>query len=269
MQNIDFLPTAYRERNALRDARAWWGIVVLVFGTVILATASVQFTWRRSVERDLEAIQTEYMAASQRDMELARLQKQIQAASEAAGLYTYLQHPWPRSQILATIAGPIPESIQLHEIHLGEEAITVAEADAPASSRRRTSSKDKDAPKLPPAQQDLAALRKECDARRTVVSLSGVAEDVQQLHAYVAELGKAPIVAHAQLRSLEAVSSGDSPDSALSNGESSPLRGTRFSVHLAIKPGYGQPGGPEPKSAPKPGSTAQNAVRSPLAGGPR
>lgn len=269
MKNIDFLPTAYRERNALRNSRAWWGIVVLVFGTVILATASVQFTWRRSVQNELDAVQAEFMVATQRDMELARLQKQIQAASEAAGLYTYLQHPWPRSQVLATIAKPIPDAIHLHEIHLGEEAVLTANSDAPASGRRRTSSKDKDAPKLPPAQQDLAALRKECDTRQTVVDLSGIADDVQQLHAYVAELGKSPIVSHAQLRSLEAVTGGEAPDSALPETAGKQFIGTRFSVHLVIKPGYGQPGGPEPKSAPKPDANARKQAEQPLAGGPR
>src|SRR5690349_13581296 len=114
MKNIDFLPNAYRERNALRNARAWWGVVVLVFGTVILATASVQVTWRRAVERELESLHDDYFAATQRDLELTRLQKQVQGASEAAALYTYLQHPWPRSQLLAAIARPLPEAVHLN-----------------------------------------------------------------------------------------------------------------------------------------------------------
>lgn len=268
MKNIDFLPNAYRERNALRHARAWWGVVVLIFGTVILATASVQFTWRRGVQAELDAIEPQYLAAKQRDLELTSLQKQIQAASEAAGLYTYLQHPWPRTQILASIAGPLPATIHLHELHLGEEVLPIIATET-TSGKRRTAAKDKDAPKLPPGQQDLAALRQDCDTKQTVVELSGIAEDAQQLHAYVSALGKSPIIAAAQLKSLEAVSEGEGKASALPEGVSNRLAGTRFSVRLVIRPGYGQPGGPEPKAAAKRGSTARYAPTRPLAGGPR
>ena len=268
MKNIDFLPNAYRERNALRNARAWWGIVVLVFGTVILTTASVQYTWRRSVERQLEVLQPEFMTATQRDLELTRLHKQIQNASEAAALYTYLQHPWPRSQILAAIARPLPESVHLHEIHLGEELLPIVVADTKTSGKRRTTAGDKDAPKLSPEQQDLTALRQDCDSRQTIVQLSGLADDVHQLHLYVAELGKSPIIAAAQLKSLEAVTADDSLAASPLLPTAAPRSGTRFKVHLVMRPGYGQPGGPEPRASPKRSTTAQRAPAQPPTGGP-
>ena len=259
MKNIDFLPNAYRERNAFRNARAWWGVVVLIFGTVILATASVQFTWRRSAERELASLQDDYFAATQRDLELARLQKQIQGASEAAALYTYLQHPWPRSQVLAAIAGPLPDSVHLYAIHVREELLPVVAPTGNSSGKRRTGG-EAEGPKLSPEQQDLATLRQECDSRQTVVELDGMTDDVQMLHRYVAELGKSPLVAAANLKSLEAVST-DAEQIGSEEGTVPRLSGTRFRVHLAIKPGYGQPGGPEPKKNGRDKTTAGYAPR--------
>jgi Tfp pilus assembly protein PilN len=270
MKNIDFLPTAYRERNALRESRTWWGVVVMVFGTVIFATASVQFTWRRGVEHELTLIQPKFMAATQRDMELTRLQKQIQAASESAGLFTYLQHPWPRTQILASVAAAVPPAIHLHEVHLTEVVIGAPGGETTGSGKRRTVTKEKEATKVAPAVQDLALLRQECDLRQTFVELSGIADDVQQLHTFVADLAKSPIVAAAQLKSLEAVKQGDQVVDAAAEASGANVGGTRFELHLAIKPGYGQPNGPQPKSTPKIASPATNVATSEaLMGGQR
>lgn len=272
MKNIDFLPTAYRERNALRGARAWWGIVVLVFGTVILTTASVQFTWRRAVERQLEAIESQFMAAKQRDLELNQLQKQIQNAGEEAGLYTYLGHPWPKSQIIAAVVEPLSESITLHQIHVTEEAMVVRTDEPVSSGKRRTASKEKEEAKLSPALQDLARLRQDCDNRRTVVAITGMTSDVRSLHHFVTELGKSPIVASAQLKSLEAVSVEPTDLSAIVDGNKAPTArqsaGTRFEVQLVVVPGYGQPGGPQPKNSPET-STAAYSPHAALVGGPQ
>lgn len=268
MKNIDFLPNSYRERNALRNARTWWGVVVLVFGTVILSTASVQWTWRRGVERQLDLVEVKYSVAKQRDQELARLQKQIQSASESAGLYTYLQHPWPRTQILATLVSTLPESVRLQELNLGEEALPVAQDEQASSGKRRTTSKESVGPKQSPAQQDLARLKQQCDAQQTVLDVTGMAEDVQQLHAYVSSLGKSPLIAAAQLKSLEAVSSKE--DDAVDPVAAPSATQTRFQLHLVIRQGYGQTNGPQPKAAAAgSGKTAAATGGRPSAGGLR
>jgi hypothetical protein len=239
MQTIDFLPQVYRERNDLRKARTWWAVVLMVFGTVVVSTASIQYTWRRTVVRQLDDLGPRYAAAMLRDAELARLQTQIQAVSDAAGLYTYLQHPWPRTQLLAAVVAPVPKSIRLTDVLLTSEVTVQTTSDeASVASRRARGRAEKNEKREPPARQDLARLRDECDTQQTVVHITGTATDVQELHVYVGELGKSPLVASALLKSIEAIPQepGASPK-------------IQFRVQMVVRPGYGQRGGPEPKAA--------------------
>src|SRR5262245_36543866 len=111
MKNIDFLPDIYRKRAALRRAQVWWGIVVLIFGTAIGSAASAQYLLKCNIQRELRAIAPQYSESQLRVRELAGLQEQITAAARQARLVTWLEHPWPRSQILAEVVRPLPESM--------------------------------------------------------------------------------------------------------------------------------------------------------------
>ena len=51
MKTIDFLPEIYRQREALRRARLWWGIVVVIFSGAIGASALAQAWLRHPVSR--------------------------------------------------------------------------------------------------------------------------------------------------------------------------------------------------------------------------
>ncbi len=85
---------------------------------------------------------------------------------------------------------------------------------------------------LSPAQMDLTLFRTECDGRQTIMTLVGTAGTLSELHAYVAELGRSPLIAAAHVKGVETAST------AGAAGES------HFHVYVAVKPGYGQEGGP-------------------------
>src|SRR5262245_56042091 len=121
MKTIDFLPDIYRQREALRRARLWWGCVVVIFSTAIAASALAQAWLRHTLHVQLDELAPEYAQAQTQVQELAGLQALSSRAGHEASLYTFLENPWPRTQLLAEMVGPLPESIRLTQIHIGEE----------------------------------------------------------------------------------------------------------------------------------------------------
>jgi len=228
MKTIDFLPESYRERIVLRQARVWWGIVVLIFGAAIGTTACAQYLLKRSVEQQYADLEMEYLAAQDIVKRLAQTQVENRTAGQWAGLITYLEQPWPRSQLVAEVVRPLPESIRLTELILGEEDLA-RPATPEAGPRRRSQSSDAQGKSLAPAVADLEALRKANDPRRPVIEISGSVHDVELLHDYVAALGRSPLVQLAQVKSLE------SSATAVLN------KPTNFTVRLVFRASHGQP----------------------------
>ena len=60
MKSIDFLPDIYRQREALRRARLWWAMVVVIFSCAIGASAGAQAWLRHGLAQQLEALTPEY-----------------------------------------------------------------------------------------------------------------------------------------------------------------------------------------------------------------
>ena len=220
MKPIDFLPDIYRQRTALRRARLWWGLVMLLFGTAIGASMATQSWLRAGLLAELDTLEPQFRQTQVQVRELAQLQKRITQASVQAGLYTVLENPWPRTQILAELVRPLPQSMRLVRLQIVEEE------QATASARVQPSSSEEDLAKLPPAEQDLARMLREIGRRRTAVELDGQAGDVKLIHTYLAALSASPLVAQAQIKSLEAGSGGDGR--------------TRFTLRLQIVPGLCQ-----------------------------
>src|SRR5688500_18132767 len=121
MKTIDFLPDIYRQRQALRHARLWWGCVVVIFSIAIAASALAQAVLRHRLHEQLDELAPEYAHAQTQVQELAGLQAQSLRAGHEASLYTFLENPWPRTQLLAEVFRPLPDSIRLTQIHIGEE----------------------------------------------------------------------------------------------------------------------------------------------------
>ena len=225
MKNIDFLPDVYRQREALRQARLWWCAVVLIFGTAISMAAGAQLWLRRNIQQQLNELDDQFAASQGQIRELAKLQTEIAKAGRAASLFTFLEDPWPRSQILAEVVRPLPASVRLTSVHVGEEALEKPQPEA--GPRRRGARHEEDqGPKLSAAEADLATLRTEAERRQTFVELEGQTQDVPQLHHYVAQLGRSTLVAAAQIKSLEAVTD-----------ENQQMR-TSFTLRVIIRPGY-------------------------------
>jgi Tfp pilus assembly protein PilN len=246
MKNLDFLPDSYRKREALRRARLWWAALVVIFGTAIGSAASAQYLMRLSVERELREIAPQFAESQIRVQELTALQAQVAAAGRSARLVTWLEHPWPTSQIMAEVVRPLPETIRLTEIHVVEETQERQAQPAAGPRRRGAKSEDEEGPKLSPAEADFAQLQAEAENRQTVIRVNGVTRDVAAVHAYVGAVGQSPLFASAEIKSLETL-----PDENQTNR-------TTFLLRITVKPGHGQPG----DGVPAPGKPAAVTLRS-------
>lgn len=225
MKSIDFLPDIYRQRDALQRARLWWMTVVVMFGGMIIAAAMGQAWLRHSLVEQLDDLAPEFAAAQARVQELATLQTQVARAGQEASLYTLLQSPWPRTQLLAEVVRPLNENIQLTRLALAEEEL--AKSTLPSVPRNDKQAEDA-AAMASAAEKDLTRLAEENDRRQTAIEIEGHTMAVPQLHDYVSQLSRSPIIASATIKSLEAATTAHQ-------------RHTRFTLRLLVKRSYCQP----------------------------
>lgn len=231
MKDIDFLPAKYHEAAAVRQAKWWRMAVIAAFAAIIGIAAVGQLGIQRHVRNELEALLPQYNAALQETQRLAQADQSLRTGRAEAELMTYLRHPWPRTQILAHVMDPLPETITLKSLSIRREtppatpsSSTVTETTKPATATAPTS-------KPPAAESDLQRLRTEIEASQIVVMLGGTTEDITTLHMYLGKLASQGFFAKVEIASIE---SAPSDKRGISD----------FSVRLFVRPGYGQRGGP-------------------------
>ncbi|ADB18292.1 Fimbrial assembly family protein [Pirellula staleyi DSM 6068] len=227
---IDFLPQKYRRQRQIRQARTWWMLVMVMLVAVTCSASLAQWNIRRCVENDIAAVLPQREQVMAQEAQLAQLQKELQGARELASLYTFLEHPWPRSSVLAAIAEPIPDTLRIQTIAFRSESRPKLDEEVIAPRSRKEKTK---APKIAAAQADLAKLHEHASSLDHVVHLSGETQDIAMLHRFVDELARHPLIQSASLKSLGASDSSKSADTLAS-----------FDVVLQLAPAYGMPGGP-------------------------
>jgi Tfp pilus assembly protein PilN len=193
----------------------------------------------------------QYATAQAQVHELSRLQTQIVRAANEASLYTFLDSPWPRTQLLAEVVRPLPESIRLTQIHIAEEELA---RNSTSAGPRRTKAEEEAAAKASPPERDLAKLHDEMERRQTTIEVDGHTADVPRLHEFVDSVNRSPLIAEAHIKSLEA---------ATANHQGR----TRFTLRLIVRPAYCQSGS---DAKPPPAAAATTAARErPAPGGGR
>jgi hypothetical protein len=235
VKNIDFLPDIYRHQRALRHTRLCWMGVGILFGLAISGAASGQWYFHSFLAAQLRVVEPRYAISQSRHAEILQLESGKKVTQELAALYFYLKYPWPRTQLFAAVAEPMPSSIRLTDLLLLEQADTAVAAHGPdGDTNHSTVEAEKNAKAT--AKSVLAELRREHDRQQTILELSGEATVAKELHEYVDSLAKSPLFASASLKGLE--SGGDAK-----KGISS------FHIRIVVRPGHGQSGAPSLKPA--------------------
>jgi Tfp pilus assembly protein PilN len=226
MSDIDFLPSSYRQMTVHRKANVWRLLAGGVFIAMIGVSAIYQHLLRREALADLARTGPLYDQAQALTQQQAELKRQLQLATTEAELFTYLRHPWPATQVLATALSPLPDSITLQQIRLFQDQpqLVATAASAPQPPKKPTEPE-------PAALRDLRQLRQENDSRPRVLILSGITTDTAALQQYLLVLGTSELFVKTELGSLET----DTTDHS---------GAMHFTARLVVRPGYGQPGGP-------------------------
>jgi len=237
MKTVDFLPARYHENDLRRKATAWRYVLVLMFGGAIGAATFGQFAIKRTVRLQLAELRAQHQAASGVKETAAMLEKELRWTEEISALYTYLRHPWPRTQLLACVARSLPESVAINELRIHQD-----DSRSGARSAVRTLPIVEGESKISPASRDLQELRGANDSTPTVIHIRGTARDAVELNEYVAALGFYPIFKSAKLTSLEAVN--DDVEHMPDGKHELPAKLFQFDILITVLPGHGIPGGP-------------------------
>jgi hypothetical protein len=124
----------------------------------------------------------------------------------------------------------LPDCVTLTQVHISHSQL--AGTDAAASRPPNKAKDDAEAKKLDPSQRDLRRLSEESATRETTLVLSGTTTDTAALERYLVALGEERLFVKVEMASLEA-----NPEQRAGTW--------RFSARVTIRPGYGEPGGPE------------------------
>lgn len=279
MRDIDFLPVQYRERHARREGTQRSVLVAGLFAGMLVAAGMAQGYVRRLAQRELADVAPQYEAAQRAAVQLAELQTKLQAVRATAQLHTYLQHPWPRTQLLAGLTQALPPNVALREMRIARDVARDG-GSAGRQSQAEKEAQQQQLAKLTPAGRDLKSLRDTYDKSPVVIELSGTTTDDSALHRYLAALRKNDLFAtvdlissenkpgehgaepphaeHARLAGRDAHCRPAEPDAQI-----------RFHARLVVLPGYGQPDGPAGKAAAQDVKTLGQAAASTPATGPR
>jgi hypothetical protein len=234
MKNIDFLPSRYREGYAQRTAvvRRW--TIVIGLAVIITPLAIFQYVVHANVVHSFVLVEPEYMVAQAKSKRVAELEQQLEQARGEAGLLAWLAHPWPRSQLLAQINAPLPDSIRLSSIRLTTEPKPVTDNGA-TSGRNRAARRNVDERESallesrPAHEKEIVRLTEHVAQNDSVVTLSGLTVNNTELHTYVARLRLAGMFVKSELRSLESM-----PGQEKSKAQV-------FEIRLVLSPGHALP----------------------------
>ncbi|MEN6450446.1 MAG: hypothetical protein ABFC96_08145 [Thermoguttaceae bacterium] len=231
MHDLDFLPSEFRRKQQRRQSQPWLIVAsTAVVGLVAAAAIAQHYRWR-NVQAELAAVEPAYETAVHLQSQLAGIEKRVGEARAAAELYTYLRHPWPRTQLLSALLQPLPKEIAFQQVHVFRQPASTRPGAATAAAPDKKAEEER-LKAMPPAARDLASFRARLDPMHTVVVLSGTAAADAPLHRYLGVLDATDIFDKAELDCFNSVD-GDKTIASL-----------QFRALLVVEPGYGQPGGP-------------------------
>jgi Tfp pilus assembly protein PilN len=234
VSELDSLPSDYRNRVSSSRSHSWLAIALIVYAAFTGGLLAYQQIAERSLGARSAIVQPRYADAQQKNQRFVELQAEVTKANDLADYCAYLEHPWPRTQILSTLIARLSPGVYLTEVDLARERLPARElaevSSPPATTGSHDPQKKQDSP--PTAREELQRLRREVDCTRIVLHVRGVTGDPAALHACLATLTQSRLFARAQLESMNAYRRDDMP------------HGTAFDLRLELLPGYGQAGGP-------------------------
>jgi len=217
--DIDFLPEGYQRQHGGQGSFTGSVVVTVLCISLLLIATVLQLGIRWKLASQLEEVTRQHKAAIEQTKTLARLREEKRNLDLQAELLTYLRKPWPRSVVLVQIAEAVPEStvltsLEFRRVTTAAHRTTSRQASADASTDPQETTNGFAA--------DLATLRAYLDGGPTVVTVEGLTQDVEKLHAqFLRRLNEARAFERAELHSVDRQPQSDPPVS-------------RFNIELAL-----------------------------------
>lgn len=222
MNEIEFLPKKYLEKRARSNVK-WSRLLLLMLVLVgIVGVGLYQVAALHHLHSQLAEVDDEHQRIVKLMTEVNNKREVLNRLQHSARLLTFLEHPYPRSQILAALVNPLSDQIALSQIHL-----THQQTDPNVFRTLADLSDPKQAATVHPMKQDLNTLTAESRLRQCTVELAGTTDDPSTLYNFLTALHQSEIVETAKIESIDPHHRADGTE--FSN----------FTAHIKIKRGYG------------------------------
>lgn len=224
VNEIDFLPVEYRRKNFDRKDQRRQALIVGALFLVIGASYTYQRTINMHMTNKLERAHQLHRVSLEQFQEIADVRGELDNLTADARAIAYLAHPWPQSQVVGTVVDRLPDSITLMQLRI---------ARVPRGSQQRRREAEPPAGRTSLA-RDETVLRERYDGAPYSVVISGTTRDHAELHDFMIRLDRHPLIARAELTSLDGVNQSETEFA--------------FTVTCSLTDGYGQPLGPQQAS---------------------
>ncbi|MBA2114974.1 hypothetical protein [Bremerella alba] len=216
---IEFLPKKYREKQKSHNFQVSRLLLIVVIVAGMSSVLLYQLASLHSVKRQVAALDDQHEKVVQLMQEVDQRRGEVVVKRHHAKLLTFLDHPFPKSQIIAAIANPLPTEIAITRVQVTVEQVASTNAKPP-------SEKGKKAPQGHPMELDLKQLIDEVKAHRCTVEVEGTTDDTSCLYTFLASLHQAEIIESAKIESID-------PHQKTDGSEFS-----NFTAHVKVKRGY-------------------------------
>ena len=188
MTDIDFLPSEYKDRCALRRAQPVEIMLACIMTASLIAASFVFIRHREKATEALVRIKPSYETAIAQRSRLTAMENELNRADAKAELLAYLRHPLAKSQLLTAIASKLPDDVILRQVRIAPEKINNSPGALRASPDDGRVSGIAEKDRLD-AEKDLRVLWEKEQQEQTLVEITGSASDIASIHRFVKQHG--------------------------------------------------------------------------------
>lgn len=197
MNEIEFLPKRFREKQRRSSIKAPRLLIFSLLVSFLAIVSLVELARLYQVRSQLANLQSQHERIDLLTQEVERTRAEVAGKRHHARLLTFLDHPYPRSRVLAVLTNPLPAKIVIKRIELTHRQ-------AAAVSTRQKSEKDSEqTPQGAPLQNDLAQLIRDNQNRQCIVELEGTTDDSSLLYTFLATLHESDLIESAKIESID------------------------------------------------------------------
>ena len=220
MNEIEFLPKRFREKQHHSNIKiSRWLVLSLLLGAMALVSL-YQFASLHRARGQLATMKTQHERIAALLQKVDQSRSKLDQMRHHARLQTFLDYPYPKSQVIAAVSNPLPAEIVITRIEL-------ARTQWATDRTRETSENAADQSRQGhPMELDLKQLVTESQRRLCTLEIEGTTIDTSSLYTFLAALHESDIVRSAKLESIDPQTNADGQEIS------------SFTAHVNTEQGY-------------------------------